>query len=52
MEEEVKEELRIAWEEAQKEPLPDPMYYFGQVHADQSSRLRRQLSRFEKRGDG
>jgi pyruvate dehydrogenase E1 component alpha subunit len=47
IEEEVKEELRVAWEEAQKEPAPDPAYYFGHVHADQSPRLHRQLRRFE-----
>jgi pyruvate dehydrogenase E1 component alpha subunit len=52
IEEEVKDELRVAWEEAQQEPAPDPMFYFGQVHADQSPRLRHQLSRFEKHGDG
>jgi len=50
MEEEVKEELRVAWEEAQKEPAPDPLFYFGQVQADRPERLRRQLQRFE-RGD-
>ena len=49
IEEEVKEELRVAWEEAQKEPAPDPAYYFGQVHADISPRLNEQLRRFEKR---
>jgi pyruvate dehydrogenase E1 component alpha subunit len=48
IEEEVKEELRVAWEEAQKEPAPDPAYYFGHVHAEQSTRLRGQLRRFEK----
>ena len=48
IEEEVKEELRVAWEEAQKEPAPDPAYYFGHVHADQSPRLERQLGRFGK----
>jgi len=46
IEEEVKEELRVAWEEAQNEPAPDPAYYFGHVHADQSPRLHRQLGRF------
>jgi 2-oxoisovalerate dehydrogenase E1 component alpha subunit len=49
IEDEVKEELRVAWEEAQKEPAPDPTYYFGHVHADQSPRLRAQLSRFVKK---
>jgi TPP-dependent pyruvate/acetoin dehydrogenase alpha subunit len=48
IEEEVKEELRVAWDEAQKEPAPDPNFYFGQVHADRSSRLQRQLARFAK----
>ena len=45
---EVKDELRVAWDEAQKEPAPDPAFYFGQVHDGQSTRLQRQLSRFEK----
>ncbi len=49
IEEEVKDELRVAWEEAQKEPAPDPAYYFGHVHAEQSIRLRGQLRRFEKK---
>jgi len=39
MEDEVKEELRAAWDEAQKEPAPDPSYYFGHVHASPSARL-------------
>ena len=47
IEEEVKEELRVAWDEAQREPAPDPLYYFGHVHADRSPRLQRQLERFE-----
>ena len=47
IEEEIKEELRVAWEEAQKEPAPDPSFYFGQVHANRSARLDGQLSRFE-----
>jgi pyruvate dehydrogenase E1 component alpha subunit len=51
IEEEVKEELRVAWEEAQREPAPDPRYYFAHVHADVSPRLQRQLERFED-GDG
>ena len=46
IEEEVKDELRVAWEQAQKEPAPDPAYYFGHVHADRSPRLQRQLGRF------
>jgi len=49
IEEEVKDELRVAWEEAQKEPAPDAAYYFGHVHADRSPRLRDQLSRLEKK---
>src|SRR6202140_4317618 len=32
MEDEVKDELRVAWEEAQGGPAPDPDFYFGQVH--------------------
>lgn len=48
MEDEVKEELRVAWDDAQKEPAPDPSYYFGHVHASRSSRLNRQLNRFEE----
>ncbi len=48
IEDEVKEDLRVAWEEAQKEPAPDPTYYFGKVHADQSQRLQRQMKRFDK----
>ena len=48
IEEEVKEELRVAWEQAQKEPAPDPTFYFSQVHAAHGPRLRRQLARFEK----
>ena len=52
IEEEVKDELRIAWDEAQKEPVPDPDFYFGQVHADRSLRLQRQLERFAKDGRG
>lgn len=51
MEEEVRDELRVAWEEAQKEPPPDPAHFFGQVHATRSPRLQRQLERFEKDGD-
>jgi len=51
MEEEIKEELRAAWEEAQREPAPDPSFYFGQVYASQSPRLRSQLARFERRSD-
>jgi len=52
IEDEVKEELRVAWDEAQKEPAPDPDFYFGQVHAARSSRLQRQLKRFAKDGNG
>ncbi len=48
IEDEVKEDLRVGWEEAQKEPAPDPTYYFGKVHADQSQRLQRQMKRFDK----
>ena len=52
IEDEVKDELRVAWEEAQREPPPDPAFYFGQVHADQSPRLKRQLERFAGRAQG
>jgi TPP-dependent pyruvate/acetoin dehydrogenase alpha subunit len=48
IEEEVKEELRVAWDEAQKEPPPDPSFYFKQVHEDTSPRLRRELERFDR----
>lgn len=48
IEDEVKEELRVSWEEAQKEPAPDAKFYFGQVHADESPRLRAQLSRLDR----
>ena len=51
IEDEVKEELRVAWDEAQKEPAPDPDFYFGQVHAGRSARLQGQLERFAKDGD-
>ncbi len=46
MEEEVKEELRVAWDEAQKEPAPRPLDYFGEVHAEPSPRLSRELERY------
>ena len=52
MEEEVKEELRVAWEAAQKEPAPDPSSYFGHVHDSTSQRLDRQLDRFRRDGRG
>jgi len=48
IEEEVKEELRVAWDEAQKEPAPDPRFYFAQVDGDPSPRLTLQLRRFER----
>ncbi len=48
IDDEVKEELRIAWDEAQKEPAPDPDFYFGQVRAERSLRLQGQLERFAK----
>jgi pyruvate dehydrogenase E1 component subunit alpha len=47
MEDEVKEELRVAWDDAQNEPAPDPSYYFGHVYATRSSRLNAQLNRLE-----
>jgi len=50
IENEVREELRVAWDEAVKEPAPDPDFYFGQVHARHSDRLQRQLARRRKDG--
>jgi len=52
MEDEVKEELREAWDEAQREPPPDPLHYFGRVYESPSQRLGAQLDRFEKKGRG
>jgi pyruvate dehydrogenase E1 component alpha subunit len=52
IEEDVREELRVAWDEAQSEPAPDPLEYFAHVHAHPSDRLQRQLSRLHKDGDG
>ncbi len=51
IEQDVREELRVAWDEAVKEPAPDPDFYFNQVHATPSSRLHRQLARHRKNGD-
>jgi len=51
IENDVREELRVAWDEAVKEPAPDPGFYFGQVHARPHDRLARQLSRHRKNGD-
>jgi pyruvate dehydrogenase E1 component alpha subunit len=51
IEEDVREELRIAWDEAQNEPAPDAREYFEHVHAQPSDRLKRQLSRLSKDGD-
>ena len=51
IEQQVREELRVAWDEAQQEPAPDPLRYFGAVHATQSDRLQRQLSRVRRNGD-
>lgn len=48
----VREELRVAWDEAQREPAPDAREYFEHVHAQPSDRLRRQLSRLRQDGDG
>jgi pyruvate dehydrogenase E1 component subunit alpha len=48
MEDEVKDELRIAWDEAQREPAPDPAYYFGHVFERPTARQRRDLARFER----
>ena len=45
IEEEVKEELRVAWDEAQQEPAPDPRFYFAQVDGEPSARLALQLRR-------
>ncbi len=47
IEEEVKEALRVAWDEAQKEPAPDPRFYFAQVDGEPSARLALQLRRFD-----
>lgn len=52
IEEQVKEELRVAWEEAQAEPPLDPAALFGHVHVKHSPRLQRQLARLEKHRDG
>jgi pyruvate dehydrogenase E1 component alpha subunit len=52
IEDQVKEELRVAWDEAQKEPAPDPSFYFAQVHEDTSPRLRRDLERFDRNRRG
>ena len=52
IEEDVREELRVAWDEAQREPAPDAYEYFAHVHAEPSDRLQRQLSRVRKDGDG
>jgi len=51
IEQDVREELRVAWDEAVKEPAPDPDFYFGQVHAQHSDRLHRQLSRHRRNGN-
>ena len=51
IESDVREELRVAWDEAVKEPAPDPGFYFGQVHARAHDRLQRQLAR-HARTDG
>ena len=48
IEEEVKEELRVAWDEAQREPAPDPRFYFAQVDQEPSERLAHQLRRFDR----
>ena len=47
IEDEVKEELGLAWEEAQREPPPDPSFYFRQVFAEPPTRLSRDLRRFD-----
>jgi pyruvate dehydrogenase E1 component subunit alpha len=52
IEERVREELRVAWDEAQQEPAPDPLEYFAHVHSEPSDRLQRQLSRLRRDGDG
>ncbi len=52
IEQDVREELRVAWDEAQNEPAPDAREYFGHVHAAPSDRLRRQLARVRRDGDG
>jgi pyruvate dehydrogenase E1 component alpha subunit len=50
IEQDVREELRVAWDEAQNEPAPDAREYFEHVHATPSGRLQRQLSRMLKDG--
>ena len=50
IEDEVKEELRVAWEEAQREPAPDPLFYFGQTNARPSARLEGQLALLKQDG--
>jgi pyruvate dehydrogenase E1 component subunit alpha len=52
MEEEVKEELRVAWDEAQREPAPDPAYYFGHVADSPGARVDGQLRRYGREGRG
>jgi pyruvate dehydrogenase E1 component subunit alpha len=52
IESDVREELRVAWDEAQREPAPDPRHYFGQAYAQPSERLKRQLARVRMEGDG
>jgi len=51
IEADVREELRVAWDEAVKEPAPEVDFYFGQVHATASDRLARQLARLHRDGD-
>ncbi len=52
IEDEVKDQLAVAWDAAQREPAPDPGTFFSHVHAVHSPRLERQLARFGSRGDG
>jgi len=52
VESDVREELRVAWDEAQNEPAPDPRQYFEHVHAEPSDRLKRQLAHVRKDGNG
>jgi pyruvate dehydrogenase E1 component alpha subunit len=51
IEAEVREELRVAWDDALREPAPDPDHYFGLVHAQASERLARQLARHRRDGE-
>lgn len=51
IEQDVREELRVAWEEAQREPAPDAQRYFGAVYANAPERLQRQLAHMKNERD-